>query len=209
MKKITTILGIMSIFSVMAQNGKEFGEELTFGLKAGANYSNVYDSNGEDFHADGKLGFVGGAFFAIPLGKSIGLQPEFLFSQKGFKAEGTILGSPYKFTRTTNFIDVPLLLVLKPIKFVSILVGPQFSYLMKQKDVFQNAFTTIEQEQEFENDEIRKNTLGFVGGIEININQFVVGSRVNFDLTKNAGDGTSSTPRYKNVWVSGTVAYRF
>lgn len=199
----------MSVFSVMAQDGKEYGEELTFGIKGGANYSNVYDSKGEDFRADGKLGFAAGAFFAIPLGKTIGVQPEFLFSQKGFKATGTILGSPYKFTRTTNHIDVPLLFVIKPVKFVSILAGPQFSYLMKQKDVFQNAYSTIEQEQEFENDEIRKNMLGFVAGIDININQIVVGTRLNFDLTKNAGDGTSTTPRYKNVWFQGTIGYRF
>lgn len=211
MKKIYTLIGLMSCFafSLSAQTGKDFGEELTFGIKAGANYSNVYDSNGEDFQADGKLGFVGGAFFAIPLGKMIGVQPEVLFSQKGFQASGTILGSPYKFTRTTNFIDVPLLFVIKPVKFVSILVGPQFSYLMKQKDVFQNAYTTIAQEQEFANEDVRKNILGFTGGIDININQFVIGARAAFDFQKNSGDGNTTTPRYKNVWFQGTVAYRF
>ncbi len=92
---------------------------------------------------------------------------------------------------------------------MSILAGPQFSYLLKQKDVFENAYSTIEQEQEFENEEIRKNMLGFVGGIDININQFVIGTRVSWDLTKNAGDGTSTTPRYRNMLVQGTIAYRF
>jgi hypothetical protein len=211
MKRTIKLLGLCSIFALNlnAQDGKDFGQELTFGLKAGANFSNVYDSKGEDFRADGKLGLIGGAFFAIPLGKMIGVQPEFLFSQKGFKAEGTILGSPYKFTRTTNFIDVPLLFVIKPVKFVSILAGPQFSYLLKQKDVFQNAYSTIEQEQEFENEEIRKNTLGVVAGLDININQLVIGTRINWDMTQNSGDGTSTTPRYKNVWFQGTIAYRF
>lgn len=191
------------------KDGKDFGEEISFGFKAGFNHSNVYDSEGEDFNADAKVGLAFGAFFSIPLGKMLGIQPEILFSQKGFQATGTILGGTYKFTRTTNYIDVPILFALKPIKFISIFAGPQFSYLMKQKDVFENAHTTVEQEQEFENEEIRKNTLGFVGGIDININKFVVGTRICWDIMKNSGDGSSSTPRYKNVWFQGTLGYRF
>jgi hypothetical protein len=212
MKKIAIIFSVVSMFTFNTQaqgSDKDFMEEISFGLKAGLNSSNVYDSKGEDFRADSKIGFAGGAFFAIPLGKSFGIQPEILFSQKGFQGSGTILGSSYKFKRTTNFIDIPFLFALKPIEYVTILAGPQFSYLMKQKDVFENSLTTIEQENEFENDNVRKNTLGFMGGIDINVKQFVLGTRIGFDMTKNAGDGTSSTPRYKNVWLQATLAIRF
>jgi hypothetical protein len=212
MKKIAIIFSVVSLvtFNTQAQGSeKDFSEEVSFGLKAGINSSNVYDSKGEDFRADSKIGFAGGAFFSVPLGKSFGIHPEILFSQKGFQGSGSILGSSYKFTRTTNFIDVPLLFALKPIEYVTILAGPQFSYLMKQKDVFENSLLTIEQENEFENDNIRKNTLGFMGGIDINVKQFVLGTRVGFDITKNAGDGTSSTPRYKNVWLQATIGIRF
>jgi hypothetical protein len=212
MKKIAIIFSACSMLALNIQaqgSDKDFTEELSFGLKAGLNSSNVYDSKGEDFRADSKLGFAAGVFFAIPLGKYMGIQPEILFSQKGFQASGTILGSPYKFTRTTNFIDIPVLFALKPIEYITIFAGPQFSYLMKQKDVFENAFTTVEQEQEFENENVRKNTLGFMGGLDINIKQVVVGTRVGWDLTKNAGDGTSTTPRYKNVWLQATLAFRF
>ena len=68
-------------------------EKLSFGIKAGANYSNVYDSEGEDFVADAKFGLAVGGFVSIPLGKFIGVQPEILFSQKGFKSSGTYFGS--------------------------------------------------------------------------------------------------------------------
>ena len=68
--------------------------KVAFGMKAGANYSNVYDSKGEDFNADPKFGLAAGAFLSIPFGQYIGIQPEILFSQKGFKAQALCLEAP-------------------------------------------------------------------------------------------------------------------
>jgi len=183
-------------------------EAFTIGLKAGANYANVYDSEGEDFNADGKLGFAGGGYLTIPLGMYLGIQPEVLFSQKGFTASGNFLGSGYKVTRTSDFLDIPVLFMLKPSEFLTVVAGPQFSYLIKQTDVFANATTSIEQEKEFENDDIRTNTLCFVGGVDINLRHLVIGARAGWDLQSNRSDGSSTTPRYKNTWLQATIAYR-
>ncbi len=191
------------------ENETDFREKLTFGLKAGANYSNVYDAEGEEFNADPKFGLAAGACLAIPIGKYLGLQPEALISQKGFRATGKILGSKYDFTRTTTYLDIPLLFLLKPSEFLTILAGPQYSYLAKQTDVFTNGTTSIEQEKEFLNDNVRKNTLCFTGGIDINLKHIVLGARAGWDVQSNNGDGTSTTPRYKNVWYQGTIGYRF
>lgn len=180
-----------------------------FGVKAGVNYSNVYDAKGEEFKADAKVGFAAGAFLSIPIGRYSGIQPEVLFSQKGFKATGSVLGSSYKFTRTTSYIDIPLLVQLKPSGTVTLLAGPQYSYLMKQKDVFDNAILSGTQEQEFNNDNRRKNILSFLGGIDINLNQIVLGGRVGWDIQNNNGDGSTTTPRYKNVWYQLTLGLRF
>jgi hypothetical protein len=83
-------------------------ENLEFGFKAGLNASNVWDSQGEDFQADTKIGFAGGVFIGIPIGAFLGVQPEILLSQKGFQGSGTLLGFPYSFKRTTTYLDVPL-----------------------------------------------------------------------------------------------------
>lgn len=187
----------------------DFSNELHFGLKIGANYSNVYDSKGEQFNADAKFGLATGAFVTIPIGKYFGIQPEVLYSQKGFKATGTILGSNYDFTRTTNYIDVPLLFAIKPTDAVTILIGPQYSYLLKQKDEFNNSTTTIDQQKEFDNDNIRRNIMCFLGGFDFNLNNMVLGARVGWDVSNNNGDGTSSTPRYKNVWYQATLGFKF
>ncbi len=212
MKKI--ILTVAIAFGItsasQAQDNKtDFRENFMFGLKAGVNYSNVYDSEGEDFEADGKFGFAGGGFLVIPIGKYLGIQPEFLFSQKGFQASGVLLGTPYSFKRTTNHIDVPLFFSLKPSEFFSIHLGPQYSYLIKQTDVFKTSNINVAQQTEFENDNIRQNTLCLVGGADINMKHIVLGVRAGYDLQKNKGDGTSSTPRYKNAWYQFTIGYRF
>jgi hypothetical protein len=203
-KLLLMIVGVTSMtYAVSAQDGA------ILGLKIGTNYSNVYDSEGEDFEANGKFGLAAGAFLSIPLGKYLGIQPEVLFSQKGFKGTGTMFGSSYDLTRTTNYIDVPLLLALKPTSAITIVAGPQFSFLLKEKNVFSNSSAVFEQEQEFDNDNIRKNTLCFTGGLDLNFNHTVIGLRAGWDLSNNNGDGTSSTPRYKNVWGQLTLGYRF
>jgi Outer membrane protein beta-barrel domain len=211
MKTIIFSLSLMCLIStiLVAQDDVDNRTKLAFGLKVGANYSNVYDSEGEDFEADPKLGFATGAFLSIPIGKYMGIQPEVLFSQKGFEATGRILGGGYNLTRTSNYLDVPLMFAVKPAPFLTLLAGPQFSYLISQKDAFKNGTSTIEQEKEFENDNIRKNTLCFLGGVDINISHVVLSARAGWDIQNNAGDGSSSTPRYKNVWYQATVGYRF
>jgi len=182
--------------------------EFHLGLKVGMNFSNVYDSQGEDFVADAKAGFVAGGFLTIPIGTYVGVQPEVLFSQKGFKGSGTLLGSPYQVTRTTNYLDIPLMLSLKPTKSVTLLAGPQFSFLLKQKDEFTNGVANSFQIQEFENDNIRKNTLGFLGGADFNFDNIVLGTRLGWDIKNNNGDGTSTTPRYKNKWFQLSLGFK-
>jgi len=192
-----------------ASSGTDNREKLFLGVKGGVNLSNVYDSEGENFVADSKFGFAVGGFISVPIGRYFGIQPEVLFSQKGFKSSGTYLGSTYTMTRTTNYIDIPLLVAFKPVESVSLLFGPQFSYLMKQTDDFTGGTISSTQEQDFTNDNIRKNTFCLTGGADFNLDHFVIGLRAGWDVKNNNGDGTSTTPRYKNMWYQATIGYRF
>jgi len=212
MKKIIIVTGLLvsfASFGVAQNDSDDAREKLQLGIKAGLNFSNVYDAKGDDFSADPKFGLAAGVLLAIPIGKYLGIQPEIQVSQKGFKATGVILGEPYDFTRTTTYIDVPVQIAFKPMPFLTILGGPQYSYLAKQHDVFKSPTTTYAQEQEFKNDNIRRNIFGLVGGVDFNLSHIVFGARVGWDVQNNNGDGTSSTPRYKNVWFQGTIGFKF
>jgi hypothetical protein len=182
-------------------------DKVTLGFKGGVNFSNVYDSNQEDFNTDTKLGFVGGMFLALPLGKVIGIQPEVLYSQRGYKETGSLFNS--KFTRTTNYLDVPLLLAIKPGPVLSILAGPQFSFLLDGKYDFESNILSGGVKQDFDNEDVRKNTLCLTGGLDLNFDNLVFSGRAGWDLKENNKDGSSITPRYKNVWLQATVGFRF
>ncbi|MDY0201472.1 MAG: porin family protein [Bacteroidales bacterium] len=207
MKKISLLI-IAILFTTCLTFAQDNRNALAFGPKVGLNLANVYDSEGEQFDAGPKFGFVAGAFLSIPIGTYLGIQPEILYSQKGFKASGSVLGSEYTFTRTLNYLDIPLLITVKPTPMLTIVAGPQYSYLLSRKEVFTNSLITTQQQDEFENDNIRKNTLCFIGGFDVNVSRLVVGARVGWDLFQNVGDGTSVTPRYKNVWYQVTLGVR-
>jgi hypothetical protein len=212
MKKI--LLTCFTYLSFMGlTNAQDFDldsdAKFTIGAKAGLNLSNVYDTKGDAFSADPKFGFATGAFVTIPFGDFLAFQPEVLISQKGFQGTGFILGSTYSLVRTTTYLDFPFLFALRPTQFLTFVMGPQYSFLLNQKDVFGSATTTIEQETEFKKDNIRKNTLCFTGGLDINLNKLILSGRIGWDLLANNGSGGSQTPRYKNFWYQATIGYRF
>lgn len=211
MKKSFIILCSISIIfgtTLKAQTELYSRESVIIGAKMGLNCSNVWDESGQNFTADSKIGLAGGVFFGIPLNKVVGFQPELLISQKGFQGAGTFLATPYSFTRTTTYLDIPLQVQIKPIEFLTILAGPQYSYLLHAKNTFTLGDVTSEVEQAFDNENIRKNILGFVIGADVNFSIIVISGRLGWDFLKNNGDGSSYTPRYKNQWLQLTVGAR-
>ena len=211
MKKIILmILAVTCItnYSNAQRNNVDYRSSIQFGLKGGINYSNIYSTTGDGFVADPKFGLALGAFLALPITNEIGFQPEILYSQKGFTATGSMLGSAYDLTRTSSFIDIPLFLSIKPSRNLTFLVGPQFSYLIHEKDVFSNSSMSYQEEQNYTNDNLRRNILCFVGGADFNFDHVILGVRAGWDVQENHGNGTSSTPTYKNMWYQATIGFR-
>jgi hypothetical protein len=189
-------------------SSKDAKSKVIVGFKGGINRSNVFDEAGGDFVANAKPGFAGGVFMAVPFGGLLGFQPELLISQKGFQGSGTIKNENYLITRTTTHLDIPLQLQVKPFHFFSVVGGVMYSYLLNQKDRITFGNNYEEQKQEFDNVNIRRNTFGSVIGFDVNVAHFVFSGRSCWDMISNHGDGTSSTPRYKNMWLQGTIGYR-
>ena len=81
--------------------------QTTIGVKGGINIATV-DTDVSDISdlVDSKTGFVGGGFVTLGLGSLFALQPELLYSQKGFQVDE--FGETVKFN--TNYIEIPVLL---------------------------------------------------------------------------------------------------
>lgn len=180
-----------------------------FGLRAGANVSTIIKSGDEDFSTGSKVGFNAAAFLELPIASVFSIQPELQYSQKGFKASGSFLGAPYEYKQTINFIEVPVLAKLKPAPGFGIVVGPQFSFRTSTSTKFTVNNASYESEVEDDNDNLRKNILGGVIGIEAGAKNFVASLRYNIDFQNNNGDGTSSTPKYKNQVIALGVGIIF
>jgi hypothetical protein len=80
--------------------------------------------------------------------------------------------------------------------------------LTKQTDVFSSTILTSEQQQTFSNDNYRKNLMSLTAGVALDFGKVVLDVRAKYDLQRNNGDGTSTTPRYKNAWYQATLGFR-
>ncbi|AWA30435.1 PorT family protein [Flavobacterium magnum] len=216
MKKRTAILFLLANMALFNANAQETTatvadnrEAIRFGVKAGINLSNVYDDNDNDFVADSKVGFAGGAFLTIPIGQVLGFQPEVMYSEKGFKVTGSFLGSDYEYKRTNTYIDIPLQLQFKASPVFSILAGPQFSYLIQTKNNFNDGQFTNEQEADINGENYKKNIFGFTVGADLNFDNFVISARGAWDISKTDSDGGSSNINYKNQVLQLAVGYAF
>ncbi|HLN73323.1 MAG: porin family protein [Methylococcaceae bacterium] len=210
MKKIILMIiatAFLINMTIAQEEVLDLRNKVTFGIKGGVNLSNVYDNKEKSFDTNAKPGLAAGAFLGLPLNTYIGIQPEVLYSQRGYKETGSFLNS--KFTHTTNYLDVPLLLAIKPSPVLSILAGPQFSFLLNGKYDFQSDILSGQVSKDYDNENARKNTLCLTGGLDLNLENLVISGRAGWDLKENHADGSSTTPRYKNAWLQATIGFRF
>lgn len=84
-----------------------------FGIKGGINFSNIH---GDHFgNTKSRIGFIIGLFNEIPRTKQFSIQPEILFSMKGWKVEYSDYnewdsdGYKEKFWARLNYIELPVL----------------------------------------------------------------------------------------------------
>jgi len=198
LKHLTSVLLVLSTsYSAFSQDNA--GVSPRIGFKGGLSIATLIKTNDNNFSSDPLYGFNGGGVLQLPLGRVIALQPEVLFSQKGYRASGSGLAGDFNYRRYLNFLDIPLLLRINTSRNVGIVVGPQYSYLLSTHTKFNSGATSYEQTVHYENNNITRNIFGGVIGMDINLNDniFIYG-RYTIDFKNNNGDGTSSTPAYKN-----------
>lgn len=112
MKKILSILLVLVAVQLHAQDNG-----LTFGIKAGANFSNLkLDFDGDGLSPDGATSVFVGGFVDIGLNESLHFQPELQYSIEG--AEDADI----------SFINLPLMLKYYLVEGFNIQAGPQVGF---------------------------------------------------------------------------------
>lgn len=173
--------------------------QVNAGIKAGINFSNIIKTGDDDFSTDFKTGFHAGLFVDINLVDRLSFMPEIMFSQKGYKADGTsLLGGAYDYTLTSNFVELPLLLKVNAAPGFSIHIGPQFSFLASTTENFKQGSDEYKSTVREDNDNLKKNIFGGVAGIDISGQTVGISAGYALDFKKNNEDGSSDIPVYKN-----------
>lgn len=164
---------------------------IRLGLKGGANLSNLSgDLNNKDGF-DNKVGFHGGVMVNVGLVDDgfISIQPEVLFSQKGYKYNTSQAFGLYKREGdvTYNYIDVPVVVKVKagPVFFEA---GPQYSYLLNVRDkstrTLFNGGVVTQNQSDRNLDNVNRNEFGYVAGISVQTDMgLMLGLRYNGALT--------------------------
>jgi len=196
MKKIF-ILAIALLSTAGIANAQSTDKPLKFGVKAGANFSNIIKNDGNNnFKTDYLVGYHAGITLDIKLLENLAFTPEALYSTKGYKSTSSF----GEFTQTTHFIDIPILASIKLGGGLNLVAGPQVSFLMSTKNTFDTNFGTAEQKIiEDDADRFKKSLVGGVIGFRYDFNnKFGLNGRYALDFQKNNENGTSQTPEYKN-----------
>jgi hypothetical protein len=86
--------------------------EVSLGVKGGLNLATFYGEDTEGYYDDRvmKPGMVIGAALGLKLADMFAIQPEVLYSQKGYAMSGEIMGVEYKGAYKMDYIEIPVLL---------------------------------------------------------------------------------------------------
>ncbi|MEP6750045.1 MAG: porin family protein [Bacteroidota bacterium] len=166
------------------------------GVKGGVNISKI---DGQSFSDEFNYGYHAGAFAIIKVTNHIQIQPEVLFNQYNTKADtafGNVLNVKNLKDVKLNYLSVPLLLNLTPVKFISFQVGPQFGILLdKHKNLFENG-----------KDAFSGGDFSMVGGVQLNLGALKVSGRYVVGLA-NINDAGNSE-KWKNQGFQLSVGLR-
>jgi len=188
---------------------------IRFGVKAGANLSNLAGDVVNQDQFKNRFGFQGGVMVNFGLGDILSIQPEVLYSQKGFKyadQQFTVLNNTYRNTGSVryDYLDVPILVRVRAAG-IFFEVGPQYSYLLnvstdRTQTINGNVVSTAGSGTS-NLDNVKRNELGYVGGLGYQAsNGVMLGVRYSGAFTDFAKDGYSNND-FRNARNSTFQAY--
>lgn len=169
MKRLILIWSL--IFSYFFTNAQGF----SFGPKLGANITGI---SGLQFEKGFDYGYHIGAFAEVMVSEKLGFQPELLWSQTRLKPANSFRDLyPDEFSDVTKvklkYISVPLLINYRPIKFLTLQVGPQFGILRDKKS---STLTNVESA-------FKSGDFSMLAGVQIKVLSFRIYGRYGIGLS--------------------------
>lgn len=213
MKKIIFTTFLFTAFTFLnAQTNDNSDKTLSFGVKGGVNFSNIYTRDIDDDNV--LTSFHAGFFVTMPIAKFLSIQPELLYSRKGSKLvyDNDIVKGVYRFK--LNYIEMPVLLKINITKNFNIHAGPYVAYLIDSSVKSESSSGNSNFEGNSDNDDFNRLDYGLSTGLGFDFGSFGIGARYNYGLATVGKDrnilGTNyAFPDGKNSNLSIYAAYKF
>jgi hypothetical protein len=219
MKKIKTlstqILGLSLLTLLVLHTPKVQAQDtgVRFGIKGGANLSNLYINDVNDEKA--KIGFHAGLFAKAQLGELFAVQPELLYTNVGARIGSYTILQTRDVNFNLNYVQLPVMAVLT-LSAVNIQLGPYASYLVnaniKNVKVDNNGVPTDNSTgRDLNRDDFNAFDYGIAGGIAFDVSGFQIGARYNYGLREIGKSGLAGglTNNAKNSVAQLYVAFGF
>ena len=189
--------------------------QISIGIKGGLNFANVLPRPA--YHSEGsRTGFSAGGYLELTLPYLFSIQPEVLYSTKGFTSEfhDVEFGAPYTLKQTfvNSYIDVPILLKFTlPVSFFkpSLYAGPDIGFLIGAKEKILESgtvpvpptFTTFAPFSSSSEDNLLYHTMrvdyGVAVGLSVHVFAANLDARYTFGLKKVTDDRPDN---FNRVW---------
>ena len=204
-------IGVVALILLLP--GTSFSIGIKGGFKIGVNSADLFGEEAKEMEQDmgtelkSKWGLCAGGFIQLNISKVIAIQPEFLYTMKGARMEGELLGETWKVAYNLSYLEVPVL-----VKFMiptpggvkpSLFVGPAAAIKLSSKMKMEYAGDSDEEDL---SDDVEDMEFGLIigGGLEF--------GKIQFDVRYNLGLTTLSVYEgedIKNGVISLKVGYSF
>ena len=181
-----TKLLILAIFCVTA--GTTNAQKLHIGFKGGANINKL---TGKSFEDQFSFGYHAGGFITVKLNKKFAIQPEILFNQINVDTSSSY-SAIYQLKIVNKvqlkYLSIPIMLNYKPIKYLTLQVGPQFGILTnKSKTLFQNG-----------KEAFKSGDFSMLGGVQVNISHLNIYARYAVGLSNLKANDIDNKEKWKS-----------
>lgn len=156
------------------------GQAQYIGLKGGLTLSNLNINEVNDRNM--RTGFHLGAYAHIPLGNAFAFQPEINYTTKGATAQYDILFFNGEYSFNLNYVDVPLMGVIKFGDAAELHLGPYIGFLTKASLETTGAFG--DGQEELNRDSFKDMDIGLAAGIALNFDALQLGARYHYGLSE-------------------------
>lgn len=166
--------------------------QIHIGVKGGVNMNKL---NGKNFDSDFELGYQLGGFAYYNFTDFVGVQGEVLFNQTNTKITDNykdIFNNAFKKDKTLNYISVPVLLRLNSEGLITVVSGPQFSFLASGNETILNNSKKL----------FKKTDFAFIAGAEVNIRPVTIYSRYVWGFSDVSDFGAKSNSHQIQVGLS-------